>query len=81
MFLHKADSENHQDANQDDFWQAFTSELKGGNEDDIDHNIELYNTSIYDHSIFEMMSKIVSKMIEKQVKGLKSMMADISSVG
>lgn len=85
IFFHQIDNDLSGEEKSSEIWRIFIENL----EDKIDNNplsrtntsqLNYYLTSIYDHSILETMSKIVSKIVAKQIKILPKMMNDISSV-
>lgn len=81
VFYHQFDPEMQGEEQLNEFWSIFTDQLKGeASEEDISSAIDLYATSIHSHSLIEMMSRIMSKMIEKQVPTLKLMMNGLYSV-
>lgn len=81
VFYHQCDIDVHGDEQQNEFWTIFTEQLRSeANDEDISNAIDLYSTSIYDHTLTENMSKIMSKMVERQLPTLKKMINEISSV-
>jgi Ras-related GTP-binding protein C/D len=64
VFIHKVDSDMYQNDDQrrdvyHDFQREIMQEL---NNNEINVNISFYLTSIYDHTIFDSLSKIVQKL-------------------
>lgn len=80
IFFHQSDLIVQNEDQQADFWNTFNSQLRGGNDEDLGAQVDFYHTSINDHSIIEQMSKIMSKMIDRQMNTLRKMMSDLSSV-
>ena len=65
VFIHKVDSDLYQNDDQrmevyNEFQREIRRELK---DSDINVNISFYLTSIYDHTIFDALSKIIQKLL------------------
>jgi hypothetical protein len=82
VFFHQSDLlvQNQTEDHQADFWNNLNNHMRGGQDEDISGQIDFYYTSIQDHSLLEHMSKVMSKMIDRQLNTLRKMMSDLSSV-
>ena len=86
VFFHKNDLDFYNEDKNNDATRILVEAIESTldpainiNKNNVKNKLVIYNTSIYDPSILESMSKIISKLIGEKFPHLNIMMNDISS--